>query len=261
MGFWQAGRVWGPYAAVLGIFLLLGGSLECSCRPQQLGCYLHLLLPAAAAALLLLATDRCFQRLVRHLLSADRRHAGSFLRSCGGRVLRAAGVGLLWLVCVLVDGDWYVCCMNDHSEQQEKLACTSAGWLSDEERAVLAELRDTSWNIGCFLLFGIVCLLFLMSLFSWKSPSRAERQHLFHQQLLEQEELALRETLGKLARQRLAEEFQLQMGGGRWEQCFDVAERLVKAAVQPAASQGGGASEGEELPPPGPADAALLGSE
>ncbi|CAG6022037.1 unnamed protein product [Menidia menidia] len=222
MGFWQAGRVWGPYAAVLGIFLLLGGSLECSCRPQQLGCYLHLLLPAAAAALLLLATDQCFQRLVRHLLSADRRHAGSFLRSCGGRVLRAAGVGLLWLVCVLVDGDWYVCCMNDHSEQQEKLACTSAGW---------------------------------------KSPSRAERQHLFHQQLLEQEELALRETLGKLARQRLAEEFQLQMGGGRWEQCFDVAERLVKAAVQPAASRGGGASEGEELPPPGPADAALLGSE
>ncbi|KAM4563386.1 uncharacterized protein PAE49_011473 [Odontesthes bonariensis] len=239
---WVCGRFC-TYFAVFVIFLFLGRSFECSCRPQRLDCSLYVALPFFITFLFVLWTDRSFHRVGRHLFSADRRHACSFLASCCRHITEAAFVALLWVVCVFIGGDWYVCCMNDHSEQQAKLACKNTGWLSEEERVMLAELRNTSRNIGSFLLFAIVCVPAVTQLFRWRKPSSGERQKLYHKLILEQEERVLKETLRKCARERLTEEFERRIESDRWEECFDVAEQLIKASAQPAAAR---ASPGDE---------------
>ncbi|XP_072223167.1 uncharacterized protein [Leuresthes tenuis] len=233
---WVCGRFC-TYFAVFVIFLFLGRNFECSCKPQRFDCSVYLALPFVITFLFVLWTDRWFHRVGRHLLSADRLHTCGFLASSCYCIMKAAFIALLWVVCVFINGDWYLCCVN--SEQQAKLACKSTGWLTDEERVMVAELRNMSRNIGSFLLFAIVCVPAVTELFRWRKPSSGERQTLYHRLILEQEERVLKETLRKYARERLTEEFERRIQSDQWEECFDVAERLIKASVQPMAARAG----------------------
>ena len=60
-------------------------------------------------------------------------------------------VGLLWVTSVLIDGDWYVCCQSDQSEQQAQLPCKDKNNLTAEERTIIAELKNHS-KVSAFLL-------------------------------------------------------------------------------------------------------------
>ncbi|KAK1898129.1 Zona pellucida sperm-binding protein 3 [Dissostichus eleginoides] len=53
-------------------------------------------------------------------------------------------VGLLWVAFVLLDGDWYVCCKNDGSKQQVQLACKAEANITDNERVIIEELKNSS---------------------------------------------------------------------------------------------------------------------
>ena len=123
------------YIAVIGIFLLLGRDFECTCKPQVFDCNLYLVLPVFIIFLFILWTDRSFQTVCRFLISdAGRLHTFSFWGSFFRHIVKAAFIGLLWVVVVLVDGSWYVCCQNDLSEQQAQIPCRSTGRISEEER-------------------------------------------------------------------------------------------------------------------------------
>lgn len=109
----------------------------CSCRDQAIHCYVYLFLPVFIIFLLILWTNRSFQRVWRRpcLLPCF-----SFFR----HIFEAFLVGLLWIAFVFIDGDWYLCCLNDHSEQQAPLACKSAGKITEKEQAIIADLKNTS---------------------------------------------------------------------------------------------------------------------
>ncbi|KAF3861031.1 hypothetical protein F7725_001286 [Dissostichus mawsoni] len=59
-------------------------------------------------------------------------------------ILKAFLVGLLWVAFVLLDGDWYVCCKNDGSKQQVQLACKAEANITDNERVIIEELKNSS---------------------------------------------------------------------------------------------------------------------
>ena len=59
-------------------------------------------------------------------------------------ILRAAFIGLLWVVSVLIDGDWYVCCWNNGSEIHAQLACNDKSDITPEERKIINEYKNYS---------------------------------------------------------------------------------------------------------------------
>lgn len=66
-------------------------------------------------------------------------------------VIKAAFFGLLWVVAVLIDGDWYVCCHNNKSDKYPDLACKDKEKnITLEERKVIAELKSRSLVSFCF---------------------------------------------------------------------------------------------------------------
>lgn len=77
----------------------------------------------------------------------------------------------------------------------------------------------------------------LLSTLSWKRPSRDDRRNLYYQLILEQEENTLKEILRQSARDKLAAEMKGKIREEQWEQCFDVAEELIKASAVPTISE------------------------
>ncbi|KAK2850910.1 hypothetical protein Q5P01_007186 [Channa striata] len=230
------------YFAVVVIILVLGRDLTCTCKPQGFDCTSHVVLPFVIVFLFVLWTDRTFQRVCRHLCSSEsggrnRVHVSGFLGSSIRRIVQAAFISLLWVVFVFLEGSWFVCCMNDQSQQQAHLACKSEGSLTYDELIILAELKNSSRIIGTFLLFCIIGIPALLSSFGWRKPSSGDRKNLYHQLILEQEENVLKEILRQSARERLAAEMQDKIRGDQWEQCFDVAEELIKASTAPTVSE------------------------
>lgn len=55
---------------------------------------------------------------------------------------RALCVGLLWVVSVLVDGDWYVCCST--GSVQSQLACKNKTNITAEENVTIDSLKNRS---------------------------------------------------------------------------------------------------------------------
>lgn len=146
-------RCW-IYVAVAVIIITLGRSFGCTCRPQRFDCTLHMTLPPFLIFIFVLWTDGSFHRVCRHLISGcrgDCGHTCRFLASSLRYVIRAALISLLWAVYVLLDGSWYVCCLNDHSEQQAQLPCRSVGRLTAEERVIVTELQNMS-RVSAFLI-------------------------------------------------------------------------------------------------------------
>lgn len=137
------------YFAVVVIILMLGRNFQCTCKPQASDCNFYLTLPFCILFVFILWTDRNFQRVCKHLCSSacggsNRLHTCSFFGSLVPHVVQAAMIGLLWVIYVFLDGNWYVCCLNNHSAQQAQLACKSDGSLTDEERVLVAELKNKS---------------------------------------------------------------------------------------------------------------------
>lgn len=73
----------------------------------------------------------------------------------------------------------------------------------------------------------------LLSTLSWKRPSSDDRKNLYYQLILEQEQNVLKEVLRQSAREKLAAEIKGKIHEEQWEQCFDVAEELIKASAVP----------------------------
>ncbi|XP_067384616.1 uncharacterized protein [Channa argus] len=230
------------YFAVVVIILVLGKDFACTCKPQEFDCTSHVALPFVIIFLLILWTDRTFQRVCRHLCSSvsggtNWIHISSFLGSSFRHIVQAAFIGLLWVVFVFLEGNWFICCMNNHSQEQAQLPCKSEGVLTDDERAIIAELKNKSRIIGTFLLLGIVGVPALLSSLGWRKPSSGDRKNLYHQLILEQEEKVLKEILRQSARETLAAGMQNKIRDEQWEGCFDVAEELIKASTTPTVSE------------------------
>lgn len=152
------------YTTVIVIFtynVLIGKDVACTCKPQQTECYLYMGLPVGVIFVLILWMDKKFLRIWKYnctcicipcsrsalcsLSDACKQHCcNPFLCILLHHILKAGLVGLLWVASVLVDGDWYVCCQNDQSEQQTQLACKHKVNITAEERTIITELKNSS---------------------------------------------------------------------------------------------------------------------
>ncbi len=160
------------YAAVIMIFthnVLFDRTGACTCKQQTSQWHLYMALPFLILFVLTLWMDKMFQRTCKYPCSCPCRCSQSECkdkckqcccsRFCGGlfhHTIKAVFVGLVWVASVLLDGDWYVCCKNDQSEQQAQLACKDKNNITAEEQAIITELKNHS-KVSVFLAFYTSC--------------------------------------------------------------------------------------------------------
>ncbi|KAF1391044.1 hypothetical protein PFLUV_G00064510 [Perca fluviatilis] len=92
--------------------------------------------------------------------------------------------------------------------------------------------------IGMSLLFCILSLAALISLFGrmtcCKDSSCCNRNILYYEVILDEEENVLKEILTKAAKEQLTDAVKLKMGKPEWQKCYDVAIELIE---QPTAAE------------------------
>lgn len=139
------------YATVILIFtynVLFDKNLACTCKQQTTQCILYMVLPFFIILFLILLSDRIFQRVWRYTCTCsdtccccdDCRLFCALVH----HIAKAVCVGTLWVASVLIDGTWYVCWMNDQSEQQAQLACRDKSSITAEEKVIIADLKNYS---------------------------------------------------------------------------------------------------------------------
>ncbi|XP_033988094.1 uncharacterized protein LOC117483875 [Trematomus bernacchii] len=214
------------YAAIISIFtftILLDRDFSCSCKPQVPTCNLYMYLPPFIIFLLMLLADRSFQRVCRYYCS----HCKCSCSPCWfliQHILRAFLVALLWVAFLYLDGDWYVCCKNDGSEQQAKLACKAEKDITLNDTGLKAELKNSSRRIGGWIISGIVLGAFVLPLLvRWKCCGK---EFLYDKLIMMEEGKLLKEVLRNSAKERLTEGMS-KISVNEWEKCFDFARQLI----------------------------------
>ncbi|XP_045912792.1 uncharacterized protein LOC123975383 isoform X1 [Micropterus dolomieu] len=180
-------------------------------------------LPFFIVFVLQLWTDRTFQRTWTYTCK--------FFWVLLYHIIKAAFIGLLWVVSVLIDGHWYVCCQNDQSNEQKYLACKAKNEITAVEQQIITELKNESWIIGISLLFGTLCAAALMSSFGkhcFKNSACCNRKNLYLKVILDEEKNVLKEVLTKAAKDDLTKKVENEIRSEQWEGCFDVAKNLIK---------------------------------
>lgn len=103
------------------LFVLLKYHFLCPCDPDYnkhiCFCILYILLPAVLCF--------SFTMVIACLrVKASASKDGCSCSKCCTAFLRALSMGLLWVIIVLFDGDWWVCLMtHSDSEADEQIAC------------------------------------------------------------------------------------------------------------------------------------------
>ncbi|XP_067449588.1 uncharacterized protein [Thunnus thynnus] len=236
------------YLTIIVFFVytaVLDRDLECTCKNQSRDCNLYMVLPFLISFVLHLWVDKRFQGIWRFTsttccCASNKKcterceSVNKFILILFYKILKAAFIGLLWVICVLLDGDWYLCCWNDGSEQQAQLACKNKKNITAEEKANIAELKSRSKIIGLSVLFCTLFVFALFSSFGWRKCcesrpdcSCCKRKILYDELILEEEENVLKEVLREAAKHKLNQDIKNKINGDVWEECFDVAEELI----------------------------------
>ncbi|KAK1898807.1 Zona pellucida sperm-binding protein 3 [Dissostichus eleginoides] len=157
--------------------------------------------------------------------------------TCKSRRQRSvASVGLLWVAFVLLDGDWYVCCKNDGSKQQVQLACKAEANITDNERVIIEELKNSSQHYGGFSAFFITIVAFILP-FCERCKCCEEvsccfnSKHLIEELIFTEEENVLEEVLMKAVKEKLAEEVKEKTRDKPWNEYKGTAKALFDEAM------------------------------
>lgn len=146
------------FVAFIVIFVyngVLDRDLECSCDPQLDYCREYMALPFCILFVLQLWKNKTCHRVCQYTCC----HRGNCccIKDCKLLVVvlydlgKAAFFGLLWVVAVYIDGDWFVCCRNYKSDKYPDLACKDKEKnITLEEQKVIAELKSRSLVSFCF---------------------------------------------------------------------------------------------------------------
>lgn len=123
------------YHAVLHLDML------CSCIPGNSQCMTYMTVPPVLIFVIMLWMDKSFERVLIHMCTQGQWKLCCVLLK---PPLQAAAVGYVWVTSVYLDGDWYVCCQDNHSAQQVALACHAMD-ITTAERKLITELKHKSW--------------------------------------------------------------------------------------------------------------------
>lgn len=290
------------FVTIVGSFtynLLLERDMACTCKQGTPDCGIYMALPTCIIFILILWTDKKFKTACKFTFACrcgsskkdgdspspspaavasqeqeQRQEQTKCCRTelCGvllTRILKAGCVGLLWVVSVLMDGDWYVCCNLEKSNNRTNLACKDKQNITAEENIIIIEMKNYSrvsssylifrlyivliltdqpdvftipfQNIGFFLLFGIIFLAALMSLFDWKRCCECccRRRIVFDTVILEEGEYLLKEILTEAAKEELTKTIFNQISETQkdWIECLDAAANMVEKSSEPKLSK------------------------
>lgn len=129
------------FIVIFSYHVLFDRDFSCTCEDQHNTCWFYLFLPMFLIVIFALWTNRDFQRALKYTWGYRKSNFRCVLIY---HLVRATFIGLLWTSSVLIDGDWFVCCQNDQSEQQRQLACKDKKHLTAEEQGAIAQLKNDS---------------------------------------------------------------------------------------------------------------------
>ncbi|XP_029911274.1 uncharacterized protein LOC115361783 isoform X3 [Myripristis murdjan] len=142
---------------IVSYHVVLHLDLPCSCKPGMNQCNVYMVVPFFIIFFVILWTDISCQTTLRYTCKNFRCKFCCVLLK---NTLKAVCIGLLWVVSVLIDGDWFVCCENDQSPKQIVLACKvkNKSNLTSEEQEIITELKGKSlwWGLSIIL---VICSL------------------------------------------------------------------------------------------------------
>lgn len=167
-------REFSVFITIVGSFtynVLLDRDVVCTCIDVATDCWIYFFMPGFIIFSLILWTDKTLHRTCNYYTFVccekpdkqqrerrDEQQHQQKNKKCRGalcgvfwsRIIKALCVGALWVISVLIDGDWYVCCQNDHSEKQSQLACKDKTNITAEENVVINTLKNKS-RVSFFL--------------------------------------------------------------------------------------------------------------
>ncbi|XP_007577824.2 uncharacterized protein LOC103155876 isoform X1 [Poecilia formosa] len=158
------------YATVIVIFtnnVLFDRDVACTCQDQKLHCNLYISVPIFIIILLLLWKDKVFNGTCRAYCCVKKRRKSQerFCHLILIQMGKASVIGLLWVVSVLFDGDWYACCHNGLQGEEAQIPCKKNRTL--DEQAKVDNLKNWSKVIGVLTLLGLLSLVVCLSLLKW----------------------------------------------------------------------------------------------
>lgn len=156
--------------------------MQCTFKEQTSECNVYMVLPVFGIFFFVLWMDRTFQRNCKYCCTRCPHECRCSPSLCSiiHDILKASSVSLLWAISLFIDGDWYVCCLSDHSGNQTQLACKDKNNLTAEEQTSKAELKNKSM-VSVFVPLYTACqsvqsfyvtvvLFYLISLFIMMRP-------------------------------------------------------------------------------------------
>lgn len=136
------------FVTIVGSFtynILLERDIQCKCKNVAVECSTYMLIPFCIIFFLILWTDKTLQRICNYTCVCESCPPRFRTQLCGvfwSQIFKAFCVGVLWVVSVLVDGDWYVCC--ERKAQKSQLACKDKTNITAEENVMINSLKNTS---------------------------------------------------------------------------------------------------------------------
>ncbi|CAB1322412.1 unnamed protein product, partial [Coregonus sp. 'balchen'] len=170
----QVRKTGGFYMTTFALFLyhvVFDEHLKCLCKygvkPEVTynHCHVYMVLPTVILFLLTLWMDGQFQRILRITCRGKCNLWGRLLAI----LIKAAAIGLLWVVSVLLDGDWYVC------YQRTELPCKNntvlAGnthYQEELEKQVESHFKRESVVIGLVLVLVLLVMNSILTAIPWR---------------------------------------------------------------------------------------------
>lgn len=208
-------KSWSLAAATLAIivfFLFLEVLFKfvflCPCDPKYgrhvCFCALYMLLPACILFYICLLMDK--KRMETCGWTREDFPWPSF--KCCAVFLRALSIGLVWLITVFMNGEWYVCLMTySNGTAEEQLACKDEAVMTKTEKFYVKYYTNVSRSIGLGLILAAILL--------WVGGScrrTSYREHLLELQVEEEAEEFLLEQIAQEAKQKSKD----SLGHGPW---------------------------------------------
>ncbi|XP_039655524.1 uncharacterized protein LOC120558546 isoform X2 [Perca fluviatilis] len=205
----------GTFVSIIVVFIykvVIDRNYECDCDGSGYDCILYMGVPSIVLFVLQLWTIKKWRRTGKACSHND--CDDDFKYICN-QLLKAVVVGLLWVISLLIDGDWAVC------YHHKDLACKDKAKFNSTEHETLANVKSKSEYVGWSL---ILVILGVVSVMRWFSCCRDPNYSKLYEKLkLKQEECVLKQ----IATEDLKEELTLN-----WvEERSDV---LVEAAASAA---------------------------
>ncbi|XP_039656435.1 uncharacterized protein LOC120559079 [Perca fluviatilis] len=217
------------FSVLIFSYQALENEFPCSCKPEPGYCSLYMTAPCLVVTVLMLSTDVQFQRAWRYTCSKGSCHFSGVLFR---RLVKALCVGLLWVVSVLIDAEWFVCCCNPNPKTVADLQCKAKTDITNPFVVTINDMKLNSMMYGLALLLGISFVgAFLLS--TWTicaeescCPTCCTRNIQVHELMLEVGE-NVSEIMKKKQKEWLSGKVDEYIEEKQWVKCFDVVGDFI----------------------------------